>query len=382
MQKNIVSKGLIVGIIVLFIGASVVSSTGVILKGKDIIFIVDEINTKDENNLYNMDRGARSIVWDVQMNFTEPMGSQDWVIFGEATDAFDGPQPDCYDIPKPPASLPPYVKSWFNDSLPTPYDFLFGDYRMYPDTDKMWDLYVRWESSNSDPTNITISWNSTEFDDCEYGSIDLMIYDPFTEEWDFAAHMITEEEYVYSPRYFTLDWMTEHFRITAVMDILPPEITGIPVTTSDPKDTDAPYGWENFSCTVTDDTMVDTVQLNLTYPDLHTEHIPMNKDGDTYYYNTSLTAPGGENTLGYNYHIYATDTFGRMNTSTTQLFKLPMNADVNEDGSVGFVDIMSVAGEWGQTNPKNGWIRADVNNDGEVGFVDIMCVAGMWGQEW
>ena len=161
----------------------------------------------------------------------------------------------------------------------------------------------------------------------------------------------------------------------------PPQITDVTVLHSIPKDTDPDYGWENFTCTVTDDVAVDTVQLNITYPDSSSHTFPMTKNADTYYYNTSLTQFGGENTPGYNYHIYATDASGKESTSPSDLFKLPMNADVNEDGSIGFVDIMSVAGMWMLTGPP-GWMRADVNNDGEVGFGDIMWPCGLWGQEW
>ena len=159
----------------------------------------------------------------------------------------------------------------------------------------------------------------------------------------------------------------------------PPEIYNVILTISEPLDT--VIGWENISCTVNDDTEVDAVQLVLTYPDLHQENIPMNKDVDNYYYNVTLTVAGGHYTPRYIYNIYASDTYGLTNSSTPDEFELPLNADVNEDGSVGFVDIMSVAGMWGATGP-NGWHRADVNNDGSVGFVDIMSVAGMWGQEW
>ena len=151
-----------------------------------------------------------------------------------------------------------------------------------------------------------------------------------------------------------------------------PEITDATLTTSDPLDTI--IGWENFTCTVTDSDGVDEVKLILI-GDMTNEY-PMTKDGDDYYLNVTISTADE-----YTYHIWANDTSDNENTSTPQLFPLPLNADVNEDGSVGFVDIMSVAGMWNVGGP-NGWIRADVDNNGEVGFVDIMSVAGMWGQEW
>ena len=386
MEKILWKKGLVFGIIFLFIEASVVSSTVIILKGKDIIFIVDEINTKDENNLYNMDRDARSIAWDVRMNFTEPGGTNDYVIFGETSDANDGPPHDTYDTPLPPAPpYPPYIRAWFDDNLGNisnpsdPFHKLIRDFRKYPDVRKVWNLSVQWVSDSSDPTNMTISWDIDEIKNSEYNY--MVLWKKVDNIWYSIANMFTENTYILVPQYFYGIWLTDRFQITAGIDIFPPEITDVTIAHSDPKDTDPAYGWENFTCRVTDDAEVDTVQLNLTYPDLHTEHITMNKSGDTYYYNETFTNPGGENTPGYNYNIYATDLFGRMNISTPQLFKLPMNIDIDEDGSIGFVDIMMVAGLWAVTGP-NGWHRADVDNSGEVGFVDIMMIAGMWNAEW
>ena len=156
---------------------------------------------------------------------------------------------------------------------------------------------------------------------------------------------------------------------------IPPEISNVTMKASDPLDTELGFGWENFSCIVTDSDGVDDVKLILIV-DTTTEY-PMTKDGDDCYY-CNITLLNAEE---YTYYIWANDTNDSENTSTPQPFALPMNEDVNEDGSVGFVDIMSVAGTWGATGPQ-GWIRPDVNNDGLVGFVDIMSVAGKWGQEW
>ena len=65
--------------------------------------------------------GNRSIEWDVTLNFNEPGGKSDYVIFGEAPDANDGPPADIYDEPKPPLPMPPYLRAWCDDELPTPY---------------------------------------------------------------------------------------------------------------------------------------------------------------------------------------------------------------------------------------------------------------------
>ena len=227
---------------------------------------------------------TRDTEWNVALDFNESSGKMDQVVFGEAPDANDGPPHDNYDQPKPPAPMPPYIRGWFDDGLPVPYDYLLKDYRHYPDIDKMWDLYVRWESSSSNLTNVTISWNINNLNDSEYNSVVLMRFDPFDDEWDFAANMLTEEEFVYSPRYFASDWLIDHFQIIAAVNTTLPQITNVTFIASNPLDTE--IGWENFTCTVTDNTAVDDVKLILT-GDTTTEY-PMTKNGDTYSCNITI----------------------------------------------------------------------------------------------
>ncbi|MBE3136418.1 MAG: right-handed parallel beta-helix repeat-containing protein, partial [Thermoplasmata archaeon] len=112
--------------------------------------------------------------WGVVLNFNEPGGSNDYATFGEATNAHDGPPPDAYDVVKPPASMPPYLRAWFNDSLPIPYDLLWNDYRHYPSTSKVWNLTVHWMPSGSpSPTMVTISWSTAAVNESEYISVVL-----------------------------------------------------------------------------------------------------------------------------------------------------------------------------------------------------------------
>jgi len=86
-------------------------------------------------------------------------------------------------------------------------------------------------------------------------------------------------------------------------------------------DTEPGFGWENFTCTVTDNVAVDKVKLVLIGNT--TTGYPMNKDGDDYYCNITIT-PGDE----YTYHIWANDASGNVATSTPQVFKLYPNWDV------------------------------------------------------
>ena len=164
-----------------------------------------------------------------------------------------------------------------------------------------------------------------------------------------------------------------------IEDITPPVISNVVLTTSDPLDTDAPYGWENVTCNVIDTgSGVDEVKLIVTDPDSITVEYPMIKDGDTYSYNTTLTDAGD-----YTYHVWADDASDNIAESTPEAFILPPNYEVNMDGmrTIGFWDIMAVAGYYGDTG-SNGWVREDVDNSGAVGFWDIMAVAGYYGESW
>ncbi len=116
----------------------------------------------------------RAITWDVTLHFNEPGSTYDYVIFGEAPDANDGPPADTYDTVKPPPPMPSYIRSWFNDNLPYPYNNLWKDYRQYPDDAKTWNLSVQWvPSDGSSSTTVTISWGSAEINTSEYTIITL-----------------------------------------------------------------------------------------------------------------------------------------------------------------------------------------------------------------
>jgi len=163
-----------------------------------------------------------------------------------------------------------------------------------------------------------------------------------------------------------------HFRISE--DIDPPEISDVTLITSDPIDTEPGFGWENFSCTVTDNTAVDEVKLVLI-GDTTTEY-PMIKDGDDYYCNITI-ATADE----YTYHIWANDTIGNQNTSSPQPFNLPPNEDVDMNGQAYFEDLIAIVMMYGDTG-SGGWVREDVDNDGQAYFGDLIAVVMHYGERW
>jgi hypothetical protein len=137
-----------------------------------LVFASFGIAIASENQSSQTKESNFSITWDVQLNFNEPGGAFDYVVFGEAPDANDGPPHDSYDEPKPPAPQPPFIRSWFNDYLPEPYNILWRDYRHYPDTSKQWNLTVQWFPTDYvTPTTITISWITAEVDESEYNIV-------------------------------------------------------------------------------------------------------------------------------------------------------------------------------------------------------------------
>jgi VCBS repeat-containing protein len=114
------------------------------------------------------------IIWDVTLNFNETGGKTDYAFFGEAPDANDGPPVDSYDVAKPPAPIPSYIRAYFKDNLPTPYTSLWKDYRNYPDTEKTWNLSIQWVPEDGEsPSTITISWSTVEVDESEYTTVNL-----------------------------------------------------------------------------------------------------------------------------------------------------------------------------------------------------------------
>jgi len=141
---------------------------------------------------------AEEIEWNITLEITGSDDEYSSVIFGEATDASDGPTGsgpsgnDDYDEPLPPlAPGESYIRAWFDDNLQSPFDTILKDYRKYPDANKVWNLTVQWSSENDTSTYVTISWDESQVDNTEYTSIH--IYD----DQGLVADMMGESSYTY-----------------------------------------------------------------------------------------------------------------------------------------------------------------------------------------
>jgi|GEM_PF-5165592 len=147
MQNHAWTRGLVISLILLFFGVSILPLVPIV---------------------------KADVTWNVTVNFNEPGGQIDNLTFGEASDAHDGPPVDSYDVAKAPAPMVPYIRAYFRDNLPTPYSQIWRDYRQYPDTEKVWNLSVRWEPEDGETsTTITMSWDLAQVDDSEYTTITL-----------------------------------------------------------------------------------------------------------------------------------------------------------------------------------------------------------------
>jgi hypothetical protein len=154
-------------------------------------------------------------------------------------------------------------------------------------------------------------------------------------------------------------------------DDFPPEISNIDVVLSNPMDTDPLFGWESFTCDVSDaGSGVDEVYLYLTYPDSSESNFLMsNTGGSTYTYNTSLSDVGV-----YSYYIYAVDNLGNNDSSSVDSFTIYPNWDIDMDGYIFLPDLVQVSLSYEQ-NGGNGWIREDVDNNGQVFLPDLVQVS-------
>ena len=165
----------------------------------------------------------------------------------------------------------------------------------------------------------------------------------------------------------------ESFTIT---DQSLPVMSDFSVSSSDPLDTDASYGWVNFSCVVTDDEL-NLVQLNYTDRNGVSTNVSMNEgSGNQYYYNTSLSEYGN-----YSYVIWSNDTSGNANISSVFWYSLPPNWDINNDGNVTVFDFTLISNHFGETG-SNGWIREDVDNNGEITVLDIVQCSNHYNDGW
>jgi VCBS repeat-containing protein len=248
---------------------------------------------------------SRADVWNVTLELTEPNGGYDNAIFGEKTDASDGL--DSYDVPKSPASIPPYIRSWFTTNFSDPYDELWEEFKHYPDTYKVWNLTVQWVPSDySSPTTITISWNTTFVNNSEYYSVVLYDIGSSTE----VADMLVDSNYTFTCPALAL----QNYRI--ICDI----ITNLPPVANDDYYTTAEETILNVAApgVLTNDTDPDDDSLT-AITDVTNGTLTLNTNGSFTY--TPDINFNGIDTFTYK----ANDTITESNTATVYITVTAVN---------------------------------------------------------
>ena len=126
-----------------------------------------------EKSIYFVSKAeSNNTEWNATIFVSEPYGTGNTVVLGEASDASDGQ--DDYDRPSPPPSPQlPFLGAWFNTNLDRPYESLLVEYKKYPSEHQIWNLTILWESGSTNDlsTYIDIKWDSSEFTGSLYDSI-------------------------------------------------------------------------------------------------------------------------------------------------------------------------------------------------------------------
>ena len=155
-------------------------------------------------------------------------------------------------------------------------------------------------------------------------------------------------------------------------DETPPEISNIVITTSDPLDTDSAFGWINITCDILDNVAVDEVYLNITNPDGLWHNVSMDEiESDGYYYNSSTVFSQCGN---FSYFVWANDTNGSTDISSSYDFSMPSNWDIDMDGECKVFDLTLTSNHYNESGVF-GWIREDVDNNGEIQVLDLVLVS-------
>jgi hypothetical protein len=159
-------------------------------------------------------------------------------------------------------------------------------------------------------------------------------------------------------------------------DTTPPIISNIQMYTLAPLD--VVIGWENITCIVTDNVAIGDVVLSVTDSEYIVTNHPMNqKSGSSIYYcNITLVKPSN-----YLYHVWADDTNNNLAISTTLMFSLPPNWDINGNGICTILDQVFISNHYGETGAF-GWIREDVDNNGVINVLDIILASNHHGESW
>ena len=162
-------------------------------------------------------------------------------------------------------------------------------------------------------------------------------------------------------------------------DATPPQISVMSIITSNPLDTNPLYGWINVSCTVTDNVAVSQVILHIHNSGGSWNNVSMitRTTGKYYYRSTTAFSTAGN----YSYTVWAKDTSNNVKTSSSLLFSMPPNWDINNDSCCTILDLVLVSNQYGLAGSP-GWIREDMDNSGVINILDMNLISNHFGENW
>ncbi len=165
---------------------------------------------------------------------------------------------------------------------------------------------------------------------------------------------------------------------TEDQEVIPPEISSILYLSSNPIDLQPGFGWENMSCVVTDNNMVNNVMICIHKPDNTSTNITMDRiiHTDTYYYNTTFSVYGN-----FSFQVWANDTYNNMAFSTSSPFLIPPNWDINTDRVCSMQDFILTSNQFGK-NGSPGWVREDIDNNGRIDVFDFVILSNHFSSAW
>ena len=59
----------------------------------------------------------------------------------------------------------------------------------------------------------------------------------------------------------------------------------------------------------------------------------------------------------------------------------PYRWDINEDGTVNYIDLAMLSAHWGETTTEP-YPRCDINEDGTVNYIDLAMLSAHWGETY
>ena len=131
-------------------------------------------------------------------------------------------------------------------------------------------------------------------------------------------------------------------------------------------------GFLNITCNVS--YSVSAIFINITIPNGSYINESMKHFDGTYYFNDSFSIEGA-----YSFYIYAIDSNGNGNRSDTMQFSVFPCWDINMDGRVNILDLITVAMHFNAMEGSEEYAKeVDLNNDGIINVLDLIIVAMHW----